>query len=184
MAQGGVVPSCWLIVTNLNKPAKAVVRFYNQRGTAEQWIKEGKNAVRWTRLSCHDFVDNGQVDAVCSGLQSGELFAASCLAAFGESLDADDLAGKADQDRSQGGDPCPKSDLPDGGGGGSTGTFPIHFEGYRPAKRACSGTWLNENSPRGEKTDSTEEVSSNPMKNTVEKLKGRHSSSNPLKKTL
>jgi hypothetical protein len=34
------------------------VRFYNQRGTAEQWIKEGKNAVRWTRLSCHDFVDN------------------------------------------------------------------------------------------------------------------------------
>ncbi len=26
--------------------------------TAEQWIKEGKNAVNWTRLSCHDFVDN------------------------------------------------------------------------------------------------------------------------------
>ena len=24
----------------------------------EQWIKEGKNAVKWTRLSCHDFVDN------------------------------------------------------------------------------------------------------------------------------
>ena len=35
-----------------------MVRFYNQRGTAEQWIKEGKNAVKWTRLSCHDFVDN------------------------------------------------------------------------------------------------------------------------------
>jgi hypothetical protein len=31
---------------------------YNQRGAAEQWIKEGKNAVKWTRLSCHDFVDN------------------------------------------------------------------------------------------------------------------------------
>ena len=30
----------------------------NQRGTTEQWIKEGKNAVKWTRLSCHDFVDN------------------------------------------------------------------------------------------------------------------------------
>lgn len=29
-----------------------------QEGTAEQWIKEGKNAVKWTRLSCHDFVDN------------------------------------------------------------------------------------------------------------------------------
>ena len=46
------------IVTNLSRTAKRVVRFYNQRGTAEQWIKEGKNAVRWTRLSCHDFVDN------------------------------------------------------------------------------------------------------------------------------
>ncbi len=46
------------IVTNLTRPAKRVVRFYYQRGTAEQWIKEGKNAVKWTRLSCHDFVDN------------------------------------------------------------------------------------------------------------------------------
>ena len=35
-----------------------MVKFYNKRGTAEQWIKEGKNAVKWTRLSCHDFVDN------------------------------------------------------------------------------------------------------------------------------
>jgi len=45
-------------VTNLTRPAKRVVRFYNQRGTAEQWIKEGKNAIKWTRLSFHDFVDN------------------------------------------------------------------------------------------------------------------------------
>jgi hypothetical protein len=35
-----------------------VVRFYNKRGTAEQWIKEGKYALKWTRPSCHDFVDN------------------------------------------------------------------------------------------------------------------------------
>ncbi|MCH8878778.1 MAG: transposase [Planctomycetes bacterium] len=34
------------------------VRFYKFRGTAEQWIKEGKNAIEWTKLSCHDFVDN------------------------------------------------------------------------------------------------------------------------------
>ena len=26
--------------------------------TAEQWIKEGKNALRWTRLSCHAFRHN------------------------------------------------------------------------------------------------------------------------------
>jgi len=35
-----------------------VVKFYNGRGTAEQWIKEGKKAVKWTKLSCHDFADN------------------------------------------------------------------------------------------------------------------------------
>jgi hypothetical protein len=35
-----------------------VVRFYNGRGTAEQWIKEGKNAVKWTKLSCRRFKDN------------------------------------------------------------------------------------------------------------------------------
>jgi hypothetical protein len=35
-----------------------VVKFYNKRGTAEQWIKEGKYALNWTRLWRHDFVDN------------------------------------------------------------------------------------------------------------------------------
>src|ERR1019366_5320633 len=55
---GELFPRVGFIVTNLSRPAKQVVRFYPQRGTAEQWIKEGKNAVKWTRLSCHDFVDN------------------------------------------------------------------------------------------------------------------------------
>ena len=56
--KGELFPRVGFIVTNLGRPAKRVVRFYNQRGTAEQWIKEGKNAVKWTRLSCHDFADN------------------------------------------------------------------------------------------------------------------------------
>ena len=56
--RGELFPRIGFIVTNLSRRAKAVVHFYNQRGTAEQWIKEGKNAIRWTRLSCHDFVDN------------------------------------------------------------------------------------------------------------------------------
>ena len=46
------------IVTNLTGSPKSVVNFYNQRGTAEQWIKEGKYAVHWTRLSCHSFEAN------------------------------------------------------------------------------------------------------------------------------
>ncbi len=46
------------IVTNLHWKSSNVVKFYNKRGTAEQWIKEGKYALNWTRLSCHDFADN------------------------------------------------------------------------------------------------------------------------------
>ena len=48
-------PRVGFIVTNLTLPSRAVVRFYNKRGTAEQWIKEGKQAVKMTRLSCHRF---------------------------------------------------------------------------------------------------------------------------------
>ena len=40
------------IVTNLIRPAERVV------ATAEQHIKEGKNAIRWTRLSCQKFRNN------------------------------------------------------------------------------------------------------------------------------
>ncbi len=32
--------------------------FYNHRGTAEQYIKEGKNAITWARLSCRRFRNN------------------------------------------------------------------------------------------------------------------------------
>ena len=46
------------IVTNMVLPSGSVVRFYNKRGTAEQWIKEGKRATHWTRLSCHRFRAN------------------------------------------------------------------------------------------------------------------------------
>ena len=46
------------IVTNLPFAPKELFRFYHQRGTAEQHIKEGKNAVTWTRLSCKRFCDN------------------------------------------------------------------------------------------------------------------------------
>jgi len=51
-------PRIGFIVTNLNKHSKNLVKFYNGRGTAEQWIKEGKNAVKWTKLSCRTFKDN------------------------------------------------------------------------------------------------------------------------------
>ena len=55
---GELYPRVGFIVTNLSRPAERVVAFYNQRGTAEQWIKEGKIAIRWTRLSCSKFRNN------------------------------------------------------------------------------------------------------------------------------
>jgi hypothetical protein len=56
--QGELYPRVGFIVTNLTRPAERVSKFYNGRGTAEQWIKEGKQALRWTRLSCRAFRDN------------------------------------------------------------------------------------------------------------------------------
>ena len=47
-----------IVVTNLGRSPKRVIKFYNGRGTAEQWIKEGQNALNWTRLSCRRFKDN------------------------------------------------------------------------------------------------------------------------------
>ena len=55
---GELFPRVGFIVTNLGGSAPRVVGFYNRRGTAEQWIKEGKYAVNWTRLSCHRFDAN------------------------------------------------------------------------------------------------------------------------------
>ena len=55
---GELFPRVGFIVTNLTAESRAVVRFYNKRGTAEQWIKEGKQAVKLTRLSCHRFRAN------------------------------------------------------------------------------------------------------------------------------
>ena len=55
---GELFPRLGFIVTNIPFTPKELFRFYNQRGTAEQHIKEGKNAITWTRLSCKRFCDN------------------------------------------------------------------------------------------------------------------------------
>ena len=55
---GELYPRVGFIVTSLVRAAERVVAFYNHRGTAEQWIKEGKGAIKWTRLSCRTFAAN------------------------------------------------------------------------------------------------------------------------------
>src|SRR5271155_4885699 len=52
---GELYPRVGFIVTNMARPATNVVAFYNKRGTCEQWIKEGKGAIKWPRLSCRTF---------------------------------------------------------------------------------------------------------------------------------
>jgi hypothetical protein len=55
---GELHPRVGFIVTNLSRSAERVTWFYNQRGKAEQYIKEGKHALKWTRLSCGKFRNN------------------------------------------------------------------------------------------------------------------------------
>jgi hypothetical protein len=56
--QGDLFPRVGFIVTNMSAKKASVVRFYNGRGIAEQWIKEGKYVLNWTRLSCKHFLSN------------------------------------------------------------------------------------------------------------------------------
>lgn len=53
-----LLPQASFVVTNLGARAQQVVEFYNGRGTAEQWLKEGKYALHWTRLFCRRFAAN------------------------------------------------------------------------------------------------------------------------------
>ena len=55
-----------LAYRELDKALRLTERAQPGRGTAEQWIKEGKNAVRWTKLSCRTFKDNQNALCNCS----------------------------------------------------------------------------------------------------------------------
>jgi hypothetical protein len=55
---GELYPRVGFIVTNMSRPAENIVAFYNKSSTCEQWIKKGKGAIKWTRLSCRTFAAN------------------------------------------------------------------------------------------------------------------------------
>jgi len=55
---GELIRRFGFVVTNLERSSEQVVRFYNQRGKAEQWIRKGKHAINWTRLSSQKFRAN------------------------------------------------------------------------------------------------------------------------------
>ena len=51
-------PRVGFVVTSLLMQADWIIQYYNQRGTAQQHIKEGKRAINWTRLSCKGKAQN------------------------------------------------------------------------------------------------------------------------------
>ena len=55
---GELVPRVGFIVTNLSPPGRAGRRLLQSARHCEQWIKEGKGAIKWTRLSCRTFAAN------------------------------------------------------------------------------------------------------------------------------
>ena len=131
--RGELFPRVGFIVTNLGARAKNVVHFYNQRGTAEQWIKEGKNAVKWTRLSCHDFADNAvQAPALRPGVQPRELPPPAGAAEADPALVDDYASGEANQDRREGSSSCAIHGLPDGGSRRTTRPVSRHSREDQP----------------------------------------------------
>jgi len=48
----------YTLAVALGKASATILSSINRGGRAEQWIKEGKNAVKWTKLSCRTFKDN------------------------------------------------------------------------------------------------------------------------------
>src|SRR6202049_2142568 len=103
---GELCPRVGFIVTNLTRPAERVVAFYNHRGTCEQWIKEDKGAINWTRLSCRTFAANAvrlQLHAMAYNL--GNFMRTLAMAKDGRAVVADQPAREADQNRRQGREP-------------------------------------------------------------------------------
>ena len=104
--RGELFPRVGFMVTNMSAHAQGVVHFYNGRGTAEQWIKEGKYALNWTRLSCQHYCpESGEVGSVCLGLQPGQFSTASSPSQKNQTLVPSQPIDQTDQDRREGGPP-------------------------------------------------------------------------------
>ena len=141
--QGELFPRVGFIVTNLSYPPKGIVRFYNGRGTAEQWIKEGKYALNWTRLSCHKFVAN-QVRLWLFVLtyNLGNFMRRLVLPEDMKHWDSDQSSDQADQDGWATGTPRKEAGVSACRGAGNQGNADSEQSLgriYQPAVRAVSG---------------------------------------------
>ena len=112
---GELFPTVGFIVTNRSLPNERVLAFYQGRGTAEQHIKEGKYALKWTRLSCMKFAANAvrlQLHALAYNLANFLRTAATPELIERWSLTSP--ARTPDQNRGTTGAPWPLRHIPDG----------------------------------------------------------------------
>jgi hypothetical protein len=127
----------------MSRPAERVVAFYNKRGTAEQWIKEGKGSIKWTRLSCRMFATNAVRLQLHALALISEIPAHAGDAGTDQGLVAVEPEGETDQDRGQGHQPWPQYCLPDGRGRHSQASDPGDFAAdCRAAAEAAARTTM------------------------------------------
>ena len=138
--QGELFPRVGFIVTNLSYPNIGIVRFYNGRGTAEQWIKEGKYALNWTRLSCHKFVANQvRLELFVLAYNLGNFMRRASLTGGNEALVSDQSSDQADQDGCATGTPRKEAGVSACRGAGNQGNADRDTRTDQPAS---AGTWL------------------------------------------
>ena len=136
---GELYPRVGFIVTNMSRPAERVVAFYNKRGTCEQWIKEGKVAIKWTRLSCRTFAANAvrlQLHALAYNL--GNFLRTLATPEPIKDWSLTESEGEAHQDRREGRQPWALCCVPDGRGRHPTESIRRHSAAHRGTSTAAS----------------------------------------------
>ena len=136
---GELYPRVGFIVTNLSRRAERVVAFYNKRGTCERWIKEGKGAIRWTRLSCRTFAANAvrlQLHALAYNL--GNFLRTLATPEPIKDWSLDEPEGEADQNRREGSEPRTLRRLSDGRGRHPPANVPGDFAADRGTTTAAT----------------------------------------------
>ena len=114
--RGELFPRVGFIVTNMVLPSRSVVRFYNKRGTAEQWIKEGKQATHWTPAVVPSVPGKRGAPATERlGLHPGQPLAQTGPAASDQALVAHESPAAAGEDRGPAREACQVLLAPAGG---------------------------------------------------------------------
>jgi len=138
--QGELFPRVGFIVTNLSYPPKGIVRFYNGRGTAEQWIKGGQVRPELDPAFLPQVRGQpGETISVRPDLQPGQLYEKAGVAGGFEAVDSGQSSDQADQDGWATGTPRKEAGVSACQGAGNQGNVDRDTRTDQPAS---AGTWL------------------------------------------